>query len=191
MDAIAALSVVIVDAEGYLAGMQKSILRGFGVRKHSMVEALPALLKDLILGRDVILLNWTEASQGFVDLVAAVRNKHTSPDPFVGIVLADGGLCRSRVRAAVDVGVSSFLSIPFKPADMMRHLQAAATPGVFVDAPTYFGPERRRKPDPYYEGEERRVAQSKLLSGEELAQERARMRQTAMSALEVKVSLSA
>ncbi len=191
MFGLAALSVVIVDREGYLAGVQKSILRGAGVRRLSMVEGAAALQKDLILGRDAVLINWTEASDDFIDLIRAVRNKDTSPDPFVGIVLSASGLCRTRVRAAVDAGVSAFVSVPFRPSDMLRHIvRAAGPPEAFIDAPDYFGPDRRRKADPFYAGGERRTAQLPILEGDALASERARMRQTAMSALEVKVSFA-
>ena len=64
------------------------------------------------------------------------------------------------------------------------------SPRRFVDITDYFGPDRRRRADPLYSGPERRSVDVALLEGENLAAERARMRATAMSALEIKVSIA-
>ncbi|MGE0046791.1 MAG: hypothetical protein AB7J28_02560 [Hyphomonadaceae bacterium] len=187
-----ALSIAIVDPAGHFAIMQKSILRGAGVTKFSVADGLAMLTKDLIIGRDVVLLNWTRADDGFAEIIAGVRAKDTSPDPFAPIVMIAALSHKSRVKTALDAGANSFIAAPFRASDICRHVaRAVAAPATFVDAPGYFGPERRRKADPLFEGEERRVREAKLLTGAELQAERTRMRTTALSALEIKVSLGA
>lgn len=185
------LSVAIVDRAGHIAAIQKSILRGVGVRNYCLLDSIAALQKDLILARDVVLINWTAASDEFTEIVRAIRNKETSPDPFVGILLIAPLSHKKRVRAALDAGANSFLAFPFRAGDLTRHLAHIATePCEFVDVAGYFGPDRRRAVDPLFGGDERRLAQCDLLRGEALDVERQRMRKTAVSALEIKVSIS-
>ncbi len=185
-----ALSIVIVDREGHLASVQKSILRGVGVRRYTMVENIAELQKDLILGRDIVIINWTSAGDGFADMIRSVRHKDTSPDPFVPIIVMSPA-AKWRLALALEAGATSFLRFPFSGADFLRHVAHAVTsPRRFVDITDYFGPDRRRRADPLYGGPERRSVDVALLEGENLAAERARMRATAMSALEIKVSIA-
>jgi DNA-binding response OmpR family regulator len=61
------------------------------------------------------------------------------------------------VTAARDAGVTDFLSKPFTVTGLLKRIEALIfQPRPFVRAPDYFGPCRRRKPDPDYRGMERR-----------------------------------
>lgn len=62
--------------------------------------------------------------------------------------------------------------------------------GRFIDAPNYFGPDRR-VPGEMIEHDERRTDQCRILEGAELVAERLRMRSTALAAFEIKVSHTA
>jgi len=187
---IETLSIAIVDAEGHLSSMQKSILRGAGVRKVGVVDSVSALYKDIIFGRDLVVINWTAADDRFTDIVRAVRHKEFSPDPFLGVVVVASCPVGARVRAALEAGATSFVKLPFRPIDVLRHVvNAGAAPDNFLDAPGYFGPDRRRRVDPFYLGPERRKQRWPLLTGDDLAKRRERMRNTARSALEMKVSM--
>jgi len=98
------LAAVAADTEGHLAAMQKSILRGVGARNVAVVETLGALHKDLIFGRDVVIINWLTPGDGFVELVRGVRDRRISPDPFVGVIVAASCAFGARIRAALDAG---------------------------------------------------------------------------------------
>jgi DNA-binding response OmpR family regulator len=64
---------------------------------------------------------------------------------------------RSRVSAARDAGVNEFLVKPVTAKSLMERLTLIVNkPRNFVKSKNYFGPDRRRRPDPNYGGSERR-----------------------------------
>lgn len=182
-------SIVIYDKDGHSAPMQKSILRSAGLTNNSAVENEKSLLKDLVIGRDVILLNWEEDWDSAVALVRVIRDQNASPDPMVGIVVISSRLDANRARAALNAGANSLIRAPFNAADITKNVQFVTTsPWRFVRAPNYFGPDRRRRAGAAPEGGDRRSAQCEILEGETLAKERSRMRSTAITAFEFMVA---
>jgi two-component system, chemotaxis family, chemotaxis protein CheY len=185
---LSAPSVVVFDRQGHLASLQRSVLRSMGASNSGLVSCETALLKELVIGRQVVLLNWSDDWDELIDLIKAVRNKTTSPDPFVGIVVAASCLDASRARAAIDAGVSSLVAVPFSAGHVIAHVaRVAAKSWRFIDAPNYFGPDRRVHREPHDNGE-RRERQCRVLEGSELIAERQRMRSTTLAAFEIKVA---
>ena len=184
-------SVVVFDREGSLASLQRSVLRSLGAVNNGLVSSEKALLKELVIGCDIVLLNWNEQWDGLIDLLKVIRSKNTSPDPFVGIVVLSSTLNNARTRAALDAGASSLIAVPFSAGQIISHVKFVTTKSWrFIDAPNYFGPDRRVREE-FHEDEERRSAQCRILEGEELAAERLRMRSTALAAFEIKVAHTA
>jgi len=180
-------SVVVFDREGHLASLQRPVLRAMGAFNSGLVCTEQALLKELVIGREIVLLNWSEDWDGLVELVKTIRHRKTSPDPFVGIIIASQTLNHSKSRAAVEAGASSLLAIPFSAGHIMTHIRHVATKRWrFIDAPNYFGPDRRVRSE--LPQEERRKGQCRILEGDELVAERQRMRETTLAALEIKVA---
>lgn len=179
-------SVVVFDRESHLASLQRPVLRAMGC-SNGLACSEQALLKELVIGRDIVLLNWNEDWEGLVGLIKTIRQKTTSPDPFVGIVVAAQGLNQTKSRSALDSGASSLLAVPFSAGHLMTHIHYVATKRWrFIDAPNYFGPDRRVH-DEYHE-HERREGQCRILEGDELIAERQRMRTTTLAAFEIKVA---
>lgn len=184
----AAPSVVVYDRFGYLASLQRSVLRSIGAFNSGLVSCETALLKELVIGRQVVLLNWNEDWDELIALIKTVRNKTTSPDPFVGIVIASQTLDATRARAAIDAGASSLVRVPFSAGNVVAHVShVAAKSWRFIDAPNYFGPDRRVHSELPEEGE-RREGQCRILEGDELIAERQRMRSTTLAAFEIRVA---
>ncbi|MCX7358989.1 MAG: hypothetical protein NT015_12715 [Alphaproteobacteria bacterium] len=184
-------SVVVFDREGNLASLQRSVLRAMGCSNNGLVTTKQALLKELVIGRDLVLLNWSEDWDDLIDLIRTIRNKTTSPDPFVGLVVLSSEFSNSRSRAAVDAGANSLVTVPFAAGHIMAHVKHVTTKQWrFIDAPNYFGPDRRIHNE-MIEHDERREGQCRILEGAELVAERLRMRSTALAAFEIKVAHTA
>lgn len=184
-------SVVVFDRDGNLASLQRSVLRAIGLSNNGLVSSEQALLKELVIGRELILLNWNEDWDGLIALVRTIRNKTTSPDPFVGIVVLSSTLSSARSRAALDAGVNSLVAVPFSAGHIISHVKyVTQKQWRFIDAPNYFGPDRRVH-DEMVDHDERRTGQCRVLEGAELAAERVRMRTTALTAFEIKVAHTA
>jgi DNA-binding response OmpR family regulator len=66
---------------------------------------------------------------------------------------------KARVEAARDAGATEFCAKPITAIEMLRKIGAVIDhPRPFIRTDTYFGPDRRRRADPDYAGEERRQA---------------------------------
>lgn len=184
-------SVVVFDREGNLASLQRSVLRAMGCSNSGLVTSKQALLKELVIGRELVLLNWNDDWDELIDIIHTVRNKTTSPDPFVGLIVLSSVINNSRSRAALDAGANSLVTVPFAAGHIIAHVRYVTTKQWrFIDAPNYFGPDRRIHAD-MIEHDDRRTGQCRVLEGDELIAERSRMRSTALAAFEIKVSHTA
>ncbi len=183
------LAIVIYDREGYVSSIQRSILRGFGCSNHSAAENEKALLHELVIGRDLVLLNWEDNWDALLAMIKVLRDPATSPDPMVGIVVISSMLDVTRASAALNAGANSLIRSPFTAADVQKHVNhVTGAPWRFIRAAGYFGPDRRRRAGASPEGGERRQEQCEVLEGEALAKERARLRSVALAAFESMVA---
>ncbi|WP_395646986.1 hypothetical protein [Terricaulis sp.] len=137
-------SVTIFESGGQLALIERSLLRACGVSDHVMVSTETALFDALREGCDLVVINWTAPWEGLVALVRAVRDRRTSPDPFVAILVVSPALNAANAAAAMNAGVTSLMRTPFSAADIQRQLAIVSAPARFIDAPNYFGPDRRK-----------------------------------------------
>jgi two-component system, chemotaxis family, chemotaxis protein CheY len=184
----AELAIAILDEAGHIATLQKSVLRGVGARKVVVAEDLDTLRNELQASRDVLLINWSRPDDSFVEVIAELRKRTVSPDPFVGIILVAPVIHRGRIERAVACGANSFLRFPFRATDLTRHIARLACEGdAFIDCPTYFGPDRRRR-TAVYEGPDRRIALARRIFGPELAEARQNFRAARLANLEAKVA---
>jgi DNA-binding NtrC family response regulator len=70
-----------------------------------------------------------------------------------------GHSTQRRVTEARDVGVNEFLSKPVTARGVLERIaRVVDSPRPFVRSADYFGPDRRRRADPNYNGPRRRVA---------------------------------
>ena len=90
-------------------------------------------------------------------LVELIRTSPKSPNPFVPIIMLSAYSDAERVRLARDHGVTEFLAKPFTAGIVLKRLEAVIeNPRSFVRTGSYFGPDRRRKADTEYSGQNRR-----------------------------------
>jgi hypothetical protein len=176
------LPIVIFDAQGHVASIQKSILRGSGARKVAVAESVDTLHKELIFGRDIVVINWTAASDDFASIIDSLRRPQSSPDPYVGIILVAPATSKRRIELALASGADSLLGFPFRPVDFTQHIaRLVLNAGPFIETDAYCGPDRRRRPNADYAGTERRAgAACRTLTGADLAAERRRLRSARM-----------
>lgn len=106
---------------------------------------------------DIILADWEMRPMNGIDLTKKIRNDHNSPNRFIPIILVTGYSSLNRVTEARNVGVTEFLVKPFSANDLSKRLAYVINkPRDFIDHDEFFGPDRRRRVDPTYEGPERR-----------------------------------
>ena len=105
------------------------------------------------------------ASISGFDFVELIRSSPKSPNPYVPIVMLSAYSDQARVKFARDPGVTEFLAKPFTADVILTRLEEVIeNPRSFVRTAKYFGPDRRRNPDPDYSGMERRKTTLKQVS---------------------------
>ena len=88
-----------------------------------------------------------------ITLTKKLRNEPSSPNQYIPIILMTGFSEKKRVVQARDAGVTEFLVKPFTARDLYKRLaQIIERPRQFVRSEEFFGPDRRRKVDPVFNG---------------------------------------
>ena len=108
---LVALKVLIVDDEPTMRKVTRSLLQAIGVRTiyeandgNSGLKAIGAVLPD------VVIVDWEMPRPNGPEFVRTVRSPDTFPLPHVPIIMLTGHGERSRVVAAVSLGVNDFWS---------------------------------------------------------------------------------
>ncbi|MBI4184518.1 MAG: response regulator [Proteobacteria bacterium] len=152
------LSVLVLDNSQEMRALLREMLGQTGIKKaleaRDYREAIEEMKNTQV---DVILVDSDLEPVSGVETVKNLRDRSKSPNPFVPIIMVTGQAIRDRVFAARDAGVHEFLLKPFS-ANALRDritkmLQANRA---FIQAESYFGPDRRRTKNPNYKGPERR-----------------------------------
>ena len=149
---------MIVDDNQHMRGILKELLRAAGVNDikeaSDPLEAFEYMKSSLV---DLLLVDLAMPLMDGVEFTRMVRTNENSPNHFLPIIMITGHSERSRVNAARDAGVNEFLVKPVTAKGLMERLSLIVNrPRNFVKSKQYFGPDRRRRADPNFSGEERR-----------------------------------
>jgi CheY-like chemotaxis protein len=152
------ITILIVDDNQHMRGILKELLRAAGVsdikEASDPLEAFEYMKSSLI---DLLLVDLSMPLMDGVEFTRMVRTNEDSPNHFLPIIMITGHSERSRVNAARDAGVNEFLVKPVTAKGLMERLSLIVNrPRNFVKSKQYFGPDRRRRADPNFSGEERR-----------------------------------
>lgn len=154
MSGLADLRVLLVDDNQHMRAIVTTVLAGVGVRHiretRDGAEALEALKE---WPADVAIVDFQMFPIDGVEFIRMVRNAPDSKNPYLPIVMMTGHSERSRVVDARDAGVTEFIAKPLTAKSVLERLQAVIyRPRPYVRAGNYFGPDRRRREDPAYQG---------------------------------------
>jgi len=161
------LNFLIVDDNKHMRALVKSILHALGVKNVLEASDGADAFKELRhFPADVIICDWNMSPLDGLDFVRMVRTASDSPNPFVPIIMLTGHTEMNRVMEARDCGVHEFLAKPISAKKLYSRIRSIIeNPRPFVRAGLYFGPDRRRKSNPNYNGPERRKADKAPVSG--------------------------
>lgn len=150
--------ILVVDDMKPMLSLAKSVLKIFGFHNvyaaDNGQEAFELVCKH---DPDIVITDWMMEPVDGLELTAMIRKNPMAPNPYVPVLMMTGFSSRLRVENARDIGVTEFLVKPFSSRDLYsRIVQIIEKPRQFVDAGTFFGPDRRRKLVKDYEGPRRR-----------------------------------
>lgn len=146
MQPLSNIQALVVDDNRQMRFLVRSMLRAGGVLRVAEADSADdALTLMRRISVDLIIVDWCMRPVDGIAFTRRVRMDPTSPNPYGAIVMISAHSERSRVAAARDAGVNSFLVKPISTRSLFEHVSAAlADARPFIRADDYFGPDRRR-----------------------------------------------
>jgi two-component system, chemotaxis family, chemotaxis protein CheY len=154
----AGLSILVVDDNPHMRSIIATVIRGLGVRDiREAADGAAALERLRDTAVDIIITDYAMEPLDGLDLTRLIRTARDSRNPETPVILMTGHADRDTVMAARDAGVNEILVKPVSAKTIIQRLIAVIDqPRSFVRAPKYAGPDRRRRADPAYRGQDRR-----------------------------------
>jgi CheY-like chemotaxis protein len=157
---ISELDILVVDDNASMLRMLCGMLRALGASNvREAANGADAFEMNRGQEANLIICDWNMKPVNGIQLTQMLRNDTDTPNPYVPVILVTGFTDRERVMSARDSGIHEFLAKPASARSLYARIcQTIECPRPFIRTPDYFGPDRRRRPDPSYDGSERRAA---------------------------------
>jgi two-component system, chemotaxis family, chemotaxis protein CheY len=160
VDGIASLRVLVIEDNQHMRAIMSTILSGIGIRE--IIEATDGMQALRYLKEhpvDFALADFKMQPIDGVEFTRRVRNGEHTINPYLPIIMITGHSERWRVMEARDAGVTEFIAKPLTAKAVIDRVNAVIfRPRPFIKTPTFFGPDRRRRADPTYQGPWRRAS---------------------------------
>jgi two-component system, chemotaxis family, chemotaxis protein CheY len=153
------IRVLVVDDNRQMRVLTRELLRALEMR--SCFEAGDAdegmaTLKSC--RADLVITDLAMGKQDGISFARRIRMSTESVAPTTPIIMMTGHAEMSRVAAAIDAGVNTFLAKPISARSLADHVASALNDRrPFIRTATFFGPDRRRRQLPHYPGPHRRA----------------------------------
>lgn len=153
------IRVLILEDNHHMSSILRTILQGFGVRHvFEARDAADAFESMRSNNPDIAMVDFMLGDVDGLEFTRLVRNASDSPNKYLPIVMVSGHTDRSKIMEAINAGVNEYLAKPVKPVDVYnRFVALIERPRRFIKTAGYFGPDRRRRQDPRYQGPWRRA----------------------------------
>ena len=150
------ITVLIVDSQPAVVELIKGVLKMFGVKDVLTCTDGKSGLKTFKGRRpDLVIIDWDLDNINGIEFTKAIR--HDPVDPYVPIIFTTALSSGKRVATARDSGITEFLRKPFTAEALYKRIEAIVEkPRPFVHSEEFIGPDRRRKSDTDFKGNDRR-----------------------------------
>jgi CheY-like chemotaxis protein len=152
------LNFLIADSNVYFCKICHGILRSFGASKILQARSAGEVAKALSEQRiDLLLCDATLPPNGGVELTRKIRRDANGPFRTIPILILSSDTRVGTIKNARDYGANMVVAKPVSASSLYDRLAwVAFNPRDFVNAPTYFGPDRRFKIEGFPTGVGRR-----------------------------------
>lgn len=147
--AIEGIAILIADHNVYTRKLTRMMLVNLGAKSiYEAGDGVAALDAIRNVSPDVMILNWDLPILDGTEVMRIVRSPGVFPKPGLPIIMLTDVAKRSRVTAAVRLGVHEFLVKPISPKTLQqRLLSILLKPRPMVRAGKYYIPMPRRRVD--------------------------------------------
>ncbi|WP_319533574.1 response regulator [uncultured Cohaesibacter sp.] len=156
------LRFLVVEDNAHMRRVLRTLINGFGAREVSEAEdGATGLELFQSTQPDIVITDWFMPIFSGIELTRMMRNRDSSANPTVPIIMLTGHSEKKKVVDARDAGVTEFLCKPISAnALYARVANCLVNPRPFIKAAGYYGPDRRRFANPLYKGSERRAGET-------------------------------
>ncbi|HEX5380241.1 MAG TPA: response regulator [Phenylobacterium sp.] len=153
------LNLLIIDDNAQMRTIVGTVLAGAGVRKlHYAPDGRKGLESLARVRPDVVFVDYEMPRMNGLEFLKALRYS-PGEERFTPVIMLTGHSDMPRLNAARDLGVNEFLTKPVTAKTILQRLAAVIfRPRPFVNYPSYFGPDRRRRSSDTYAGPYRRAS---------------------------------
>lgn len=143
------LAVLIVDGNHYTRRLTRMMLANLGIRSiYEAGDGVVALEAIRSVNPDVMIVDWDLPVLTGQEVMRIVRSPGSFPRPNLPIIMLTDIGKRSRVNAAMRLGVHEMLVKPVSPKLLqLRLIGLMLRPRPMIRAGRYYIPMPRRKPD--------------------------------------------
>jgi CheY-like chemotaxis protein len=151
--------VLVASGKSHVVQVMRHVLAIAGVQEIGVAASAQAALDLLVAKRFNAVFCDDSCSEVDGKSFAYVVRRHPSVlNPMVPLFLVCAGPRFRDIELARDTGFSDVLCRPVSAATVIRKLrQVIETPRSFIASSSFFGPDRRAKQRPAFQGAERRV----------------------------------
>ena len=141
------LQFLVVEDSHFMREILREVLMHFDVRNiREASDGAEALSIMKTWTPDIILLDWEMQPFDGIEFTRTIRGKQGSEECFIPIIMVSAHSEFWRIQQARNVGVNEFLVKPVSPKSLFSRIRAVIErPRQFINAPGFFGPDRRRQ----------------------------------------------
>ena len=152
------LKILLVDDNHHMRVLLAEILKAVGVRQiYEASDGAQGLQMMRNHSIDIIMTDFSMQPLDGIDFVRLLRRSPDSPNQMCPVIMITGHSTMARVREARNAGVNEFLAKPLTARGVIERLMRVIDhPRPYVKTADYFGPDRRGRADPYFQGPFRR-----------------------------------
>ncbi len=150
---LANIKFLIVDDNAFMRTIIRRILSTLGVHETREANDGAEALKTIqTWPADIILLDWEMTPFDGIEFTQMIRGAHDGTNTFLPIIMVSAHSEYWRIAAARDAGVTEFLVKPISAKSLFARIRnVIENPRPFVNAPGFFGPDRRRHDEVHQE----------------------------------------
>lgn len=153
------LTVLVADDSEPMLEVMVTMLTRFGFgRILTAVDGEQAFSLFQRYKPDMVITDWHMDNVDGLELCSWIRRNKYSVNRSVPIILMTGFTDMMRITNARDSGITEVLVKPFNAEDLARRIMYVIdVPRDFIESLGFFGPDRRRRKDDEFDGNDRRV----------------------------------
>ena len=157
---ITRLKFLVADDNRFMREITRAILFAFGARVvHEASDGAEALQMFRDHVPDIVILDVAMPILDGIETLRLMRDRSSSPNPYVPVIMLTAYSERWRVLQARDAGATEYLVKPVSAAAILARVASVVLdPRPFVETKGYFGPDRRRFVAPSLPGAPRRAS---------------------------------